>query len=279
MTATGLGLSRLSKTIIKVFIGAGILMFIAYTISDHNILQRIEMLERITRAEEAAPLTIVSKNNGFLLKEGDHFMHDFENKNFNFKNFKHLISEYSRLFKTNCMCNKMVVGDLYTDGYKIGCLDFFEKQKQNGEKCIVYSLGSDGNYVYESAIHNQFGCEIHTFDKNKFDLPGYIKFQQATIGSCPECTSINTLLKNNNHTYTPINAFKIDIEGAEWDNLPDIFNENFQQIQMEVHSSNFDRLKMLDNFSDNWCLADVNPNILSRDCLELLFVNKRFVDI
>jgi hypothetical protein len=278
MTAAGLGLSRLSTTMIKVFIGVGILTFIAYTMSDHDVLRRIEMLERLTRADDSAVAT-TNKNHGFFIKENDHFMHTFENKNFNFHNFSHRLSEYSRLFKTNCMCNKMVVGDLYTDGYKIGCLDFFERQKRNGEKCIVYSLGSDGNYVYESAIHNQFGCEIHTFDKNKFDLPGYINFHEATIGKCPECTSINTLLKNNNHTFTPINAFKIDIEGAEWDNLADVFNENFQQVQMEVHSTNFDRLKQLDDFSDNWCLADINPNILSSHCLELLFVNKRFVDI
>lgn len=273
--ATKLPGASFSRPMVKAFVAAAVLIFIMYIVSDQQILHRIETLERLTRGDQ---LPTVPRRNGFPIKDNDKFMHDFENRDWSFKGFKTYINQYVRLLKTNCVCNKMIIGDLYTDGYKIGCRDLFE-QKDGDEKCLIYSLGSNDNYFYETEIYNKYGCEIVTIDQNAFNLPSYINFQKATIGSCPDCKSINTILAQNNHTNRTVTAFKIDIEGAEWDNLDQIFNPKFKQIQMEIHKPDFEKMKSLLKYSDTFCLVDVTPNILSTDCLELSFVNKRFLDV
>ncbi|KAI8884588.1 hypothetical protein K501DRAFT_312570 [Backusella circina FSU 941] len=276
MTATTkLPVSKFSRPMIKAFVAAVVLIFIMYIVSDQQILRRIEKLEKLTREEK---LPSVPRRNGFPIKENDKFLHDFENRDFKFKNYLNIINQYVRLLKTNCVCNKMIIGDIYTDGYKIGCQDLYE-QKDGDEKCLVYSLGSNDNYFYETEIYNRYGCEIVTIDQNAFNLPEYIKFQKAKIGSCPECKSINNILAMNNHTNRTITAFKIDIEGAEWDNLDQIFNPQFKQIQMEIHKPDFEKMKKLQKFADKWCLVDVTPNVLSTDCLELVFINKNYLEV
>lgn len=215
-----------------------------------------------------------SKYIGFYISDNDKFMYEIENKQFMEKYVKQ-INEYMRLFKTNCVCNKIVIGNLYDDGYKIGCLDSFRMDKN----CIVYSLGSKGEFDYEKEIYNRFGCEIYTMDQDEYSSPPYVNFEKAKIGKCQGCKTISNVLSDNNHLNKKINAFKIDIEGYEWELLDEIFNDNFQQIQIEIHNPTYENMKNLSLYSDDWCLTDVNPNVLSGCCVELVFLNKKYLSV
>lgn len=211
----------------------------------------------------------LSKDSYGYYYNNNNFLHNFKNKGIGLiKN----INEYNRLFQVNGICKKILIGDIHKDGYKIGCLDFYKK-----DKCIVYSLGSNGDFRYEEEIYNRFNCEIFTIDKDDFDAPSYIKFKKSTIGDCDECKTINEILIENNHKDLIINAFKIDIEGSEWSILEQIFNNNFMQIQIEIHDHDYNKMRELERYIHNWVLVDVNPNISNGNVLELVFVNKTYL--
>jgi hypothetical protein len=199
----------------------------------------------------------------------NNFLHNFENKGIGLIK---KINEYNRLFQINGLCEKILIGDIHKDGYKIGCLNFYKDNK-----CIVYSLGSNGDFRYEHEIYNNFGCEIFTIDKDIFNAPSYVNFKKAMIGTCSECKTINEILFENKHENIKINAFKIDIEGSEWTILDQVFNNNFKQIQIEIHNPNYEKMRDLEKYVKNWVLIDINPNVSNGNVLELVFVNKEYL--
>jgi hypothetical protein len=187
-----------------------------------------------------------------------------------------ILHEWVRFLNVNCVCgNKSPIGSFSKDGYKIICTDLVRRSE-----CIVYSLGSFGNHEFEDSIKSRFGCEAYTIDKDKYTLPEWIHFIQAKIGNpkkCSSCVTINQLLQKNGHSDTPIDIFKIDIEGYEWQLLDQIFNSNFGQIAIEIHEIKPSHLDFLKKFQKKWCLADIAINLRCDYCLELTFVNKKWL--
>ena len=187
-----------------------------------------------------------------------------------------------RFWKPNCVCREFEpIGDFAKDGYKMGCLSIVRAASANNS-CLVYSLGSAGNFGYEIAVHSMFPhCEIFTFDRDDFSrqAPPFVKFIQATIGSGPGCKTVEHIMSELGHTGRQVELFKCDIEGAEWisDINKQVFNRRFKQIQLEIHSPTPDRLQMLASHSDLFCLAGMNPNVLCGECMELVFVNKNLL--
>lgn len=180
------------------------------------------------------------------------------------------LSASFRALRVNCMCNdKQVLGDINRDGYKVYCPDMVPK-----EGCLVYSLGSNGNFDFENAVHERYPqCEIHTFDQLDFRAPDFVRFHRVRFG--PDRT-ISQVQEELGHKDKRIALFKIDIEGAEWSLLQDIFSPSFDQIEMEIHNPTVALLKKLQSYaSQHFCLADVNPNVISLTAAELLFVNEK----
>ena len=58
------------------------------------------------------------------------------------------------------------------DGAKWVCDAELIKEKSdkegNGAPCLVYSFGSNGNFVFEQEIIEQLRCEVHIFDFDNF---------------------------------------------------------------------------------------------------------------
>lgn len=183
------------------------------------------------------------------------------------------INPLYRMFRVNCMCDKTIFGSMHTDGYKVACKQLISHDR----KCVVYSLGSFGNFDFEQSVHKDFPfCTIHTFDKDYYEPPSFVKFSTQFIGSKPG----RTTLKQIKHTlrHTNITLLKVDIESGEWEILEQIFDDSVDQVEIEVHHITPQRLQQLaDAVDTHFCLADVNPNVACYNCLELLFINKRLL--
>jgi hypothetical protein len=205
-----------------------------------------------------------------LLKEGT-FLFEGE-RDFVEDRWPALLQPTHRLFRVNCLCAKSLIGNFGKDGYKVACTDLVRK----GNQCLVYSLGSNGQWEYEHEVHKRYPhCQIFTFDVAEYKAPSFVTFVKAKIGSCVGCVTINQLIETLGHTGKTIDLFKIDIETFEWGVIPEIFNTNFKQIQIEIHQTELSHIALLEKHTDDWCLADVAMNIVCPSCLELVFVNKK----
>jgi Methyltransferase domain len=143
------------------------------------------------------------------------------------------------------------------DGAKWVCdphrlIDVAERRKAEGEPgphCIIYSVGSDGNYDFEDGIINEVGtiCEIHVFDfsgnferhqnKNQnihFHQWGLkARFENRSPG---EFYTFSEILKQLGHENKPIDVFKLDCEGCEWATQRDWIQKDIRQILVETHA-------------------------------------------
>ena len=120
---------------------------------------------------------------------------------------------------------------------------------RESNKCVVYSVGSNNQFLFEIDIFNRTTCFVEIFDctVSTFTPPTYIQSRIRThkvcLGSKTEIiegrqfmnwTSLNALTGLN----TNPDFLKMDIEGFEYEVLHSIIDsgENFPlQIAMELH--------------------------------------------
>jgi len=90
--------------------------------------------------------------------------------------------------------------------------------------CVIYSLGSDGNFGFEASVSASTPCEIHTFDctvsadRMPPTLPPRVTFHPICLGSDEVSTSkyrsLGSLMREFGHTR--VDLLKMDIEGFEY---------------------------------------------------------------
>jgi FkbM family methyltransferase len=90
--------------------------------------------------------------------------------------------------------------------------------------CIIYSLGSNGNFIFEEAVSESTPCEIHTFDctvsedKLPSVLPSRVTYHSICLGSDDDVTSkyrsLGSIMKEFGHKR--VDLLKMDIEGFEF---------------------------------------------------------------
>ena len=147
------------------------------------------------------------------------------------------------------------------DGRKWVC----DPHRLNYKGCLVYSIGSNGDFTFESGINKVAPlCEIHTFDlkdySKKMEADGIqnAHFHQFGLKSSYESdgTSTNEFergsrlrkrLSENIKTLAEIreaighqdrdkiDIFKIDCEGCEWGSHKDLLSLDLRQILVEMH--------------------------------------------
>lgn len=104
-------------------------------------------------------------------------------------------------------------------------------------KCLVYSIGSNGNYRFEDGLYSMLGntCEVHVFDmgkfgqneasmarKNRYFHQWGLKssydheYQEEINNPQVEWYSFQEIKKKLGHEHRTIDIFKIDCEGCEW---------------------------------------------------------------
>jgi len=100
---------------------------------------------------------------------------------------------------------------------------------------LIYSIGSNGNYVFENAVYDLLGplCEIHVFDYSanyweSWQEAKNIHFHQWGLSSTysPPALAENIqekdffpfleIKRKLGHEGRTIDIFKIDCEGCEW---------------------------------------------------------------
>ncbi|KAL9178453.1 hypothetical protein ACHAXT_003783 [Thalassiosira profunda] len=124
-----------------------------------------------------------------------------------------------------------------------------------GERCLVYSIGSNNDVSFERAVHDFMpGCEIHTFDptlQTAFVGDKYATFHNWGLGKDGESATmegkswtakgLETIMRELGHTNRTIDILKIDCEGCEYKTLPPVFdaiaagNAQISQLQVEMH--------------------------------------------
>jgi Methyltransferase domain len=147
------------------------------------------------------------------------------------------------------------------DGPKWVCDPHRLATKQRTD-CLVYSIGSNGNYLFEDSIVKLVAkynngtnpnCQIHVFDPNpSFERPndkltknihyhawGLVSSYDQTL-SKPfggfEFKSFQETQQLLGHVGRRIDLFKIDCEGCEFHSYQDWIKSNtIQQIMVEVH--------------------------------------------
>ena len=108
------------------------------------------------------------------------------------------------------------------------------------QKCLVYSIGSNGDTSFEQGIKKELpNCEIHTFDIKDFTkwVAPHSNFHQWGIGTSAQEEKNGNLpfvfhtLKNTvqrlGHKHRVIDIFKIDCEGVSH---PSSVTQTFPQL-------------------------------------------------
>jgi FkbM family methyltransferase len=175
------------------------------------------------------------------------------------------------------------------------------------ENCIVYSLGSDNEFLFEWSILSKTRCTVHTFDctssppQQKYDrlhfhkicvgensplqhdIFPYLKENKAHPQSSERLfLTFDKILKMQNHK--KVHVLKMDIEGAEYSVFTDLLKNISRsdlpyQISFESHWWNRDiyhAILHMSLFSQLWrngyCLLQYELNEGDKSCIQWTFM-------
>lgn len=127
---------------------------------------------------------------------------------------------------------------------------------KNAKKCVVYSIGSRGEFSFEELVHDlNPNCEIHVFDPapefaNSSSTPAFIRYNAVGLAS----TSDGDLdpvqrrrMAASNYQYETlsemmarlghdeIDVLKIDCDGCEYKMYEQLGKINCKQLLIEIH--------------------------------------------
>eukprot|EP00877_Chromochloris_zofingiensis_P010958 jgi/Chrzof1/6115/Cz17g10100.t1 len=110
--------------------------------------------------------------------------------------------------------------------------------------CVIYSLGSNGQYDFELAMIQSTPCSVHTFDctyNGTSQHPRHV-YHKLCIGNVPrpDYQSLKNVTRNLGHSR--LELLKVDIEGWEYVAMSELSELDVhlpQQLSMEVHSGSF----------------------------------------
>jgi hypothetical protein len=170
--------------------------------------------------------------------------------------------------------------------------------------CLVYSVGSEGNFMFENSIMEEIGknCEVHTFDpemtgrKYGHLAPSGVNYHnwgfKSEKGPATEQArfdpnidrnrgmfkTIKDTIKELGHEGRVIDIFKIDCEGCEWTTFDGWFDAGatLRQILVEVHKTPPDKVNnfFLGMQKAGYVTFHKEPNIMWADgnCVEYAFL-------
>ena len=179
----------------------------------------------------------------------------------------------------SCQFERRVGGNSNGDGPKWVCDPhrITENYRQRRDKCLVYSIGSNGDFQFETGLQKMLGkgiCEIHIFDMDDYskEMKDWSKrhnvadmyFHQwglttaaaveenkkgkgntetiAPVSKDHKYRSIANIVQSLGHSKREqIDIFKIDCESCEWDTFEEWLDPTtvprLQQILIELHRS------------------------------------------
>ena len=158
------------------------------------------------------------------------------------------------------------------DGGKWVC-DLF--RLQNRPDCLIYSVGSSGDFSFENEIKKYLpNCEIHTFDFQGYQCPkGICTYHQFWLGDGKNRSDSKTwpmVLKELGHENRLVDVLKIDIEGGEFQFFPTMFEtpniSHPRQILVELHPPPVEPVKDFFKLlrANNYAIFYKDPNLMNR---------------
>ncbi|GFH50467.1 hypothetical protein CTEN210_06943 [Chaetoceros tenuissimus] len=175
----------------------------------------------------------------------------------------------------SCMFRKRVGGNGLGDGPKWVCdphriIQQANKRKKKNNKipgCLIYSIGSCGDFSFEISMQKMLGvetCEVHTFDiddySNKVPKNMNIFFHHWGIDSKTwqnekgkSFKTIKETMQELNHfEMEAVDIFKIDCEGCEHSTYMEWLDEShpaLHQVLVEIHGKSAKEMSsLLDSF-------------------------------
>jgi len=150
-----------------------------------------------------------------------------------------------------------------------------------GRPCLVYSIGSNGEFGFEKAVHADVSkhCDVHTFDIMRWQdyadplqpppegPPDYVSYHVRNVGETP----MGFLYREMGHMGRVIDILKIDCEGCELQTVKGWFSEgvSIRQILVELHGPMGQAEQVHEFFEFLFGLGFVvfhkEPNLLSND--------------
>lgn len=134
-----------------------------------------------------------------------------------------------------------------------------QRRKSSGEPCLVYSVGSNGQFDFEQSVLDNISptCEVHVFDPGPTDKkpPAFVKhvpkprnviYHRLALGVDGErvqgalAKPLSEIVMELGHAGRTIDIFKIDCEGCEWTTYRDWLKADvdIRQILVELHWRN-----------------------------------------
>ena len=145
---------------------------------------------------------------------------------------------------------------LYRDGQKSVCLDSGVRPALNN--CLVYSFGIDDEWSFDDDMA-RLGCEVYAFDPSMeatdhnrsarvhfyqmgiWHRNGLIVVDRKNPDAVWTVMTLSSIYKRfqSVHGDRPIDYLKIDVEGSEWDIIPEIVAsgmlDRVKQLGIEIH--------------------------------------------
>lgn len=112
--------------------------------------------------------------------------------------------------------------------------------------CVIFSLGSNGDFTFEESMLNSTQCLIHTFDCtfNGWSIDRRHQYHEKCLGSAQKAKEDDRFTTLGDISVElgveKINLLKIDVEGYEYDVLSSWSQGDVslpEQIAIEVHHS------------------------------------------
>jgi len=156
--------------------------------------------------------------------------------------------------------------------------------RHGNEKCLVYSVGSNGDFSFEESVLAQISdkCEVHTFDPMKagvWEPPEGVRYHSVALGMDAPAKPLAQIVKELGHTGRKIDLFKIDCEGCEWHTFKSWFGSgvDIRQILVELHwRANPEKAHELFEFlfKQGYVIFNKEPNTLGcgGECIEYAFL-------
>jgi len=183
------------------------------------------------------------------------------------------------------------------DGGKYVC----DSHRIEKKKCLVYSVGSRGDFTFEVDFKEKGfeKCEIHTFDRLS-DFNGRIfselaekagvVFHHISLGEPTDRVKhgkrFKDIIVDLKHEGLTIDIMKIDIEGSEWEQYQQWFddwdatNVKVRQVLIELHKSPLPHVVEFFNgmLDRGYLIFHKEVNSLNAECVEFSFIllDKRF---
>lgn len=193
------------------------------------------------------------------------------------------------------------------EGGKWLCDPYRLKEFASTSNCLIYSIGSNNQFGFEAAVHEEFpDCEIHTFDHSVKEPkpPPFVNYHPWGVGGSSNPNSnlytLNELQKMLGHTSEgkkKIEILKMDVEGFEYEALTELLEvegiRNVRQMLLELHPGRDDNgsyvdyragaswlpsMQKVERFftaadANGWVITHKEANTLAYgNCIEYVFV-------